>query len=118
LKTRKVAAGVWVPRTQNLTLVTFLSYRYGHGRYRITGCDNGRMSVLPSGTPHSYRAGHERICQREMDVSFSSLIPTALSVPDRASALTGAGRERMLSRFQLDRMVDETLAVYREVRLP
>jgi glycosyltransferase involved in cell wall biosynthesis len=41
-----------------------------------------------------------------------------LSDPDRASALSGAARERMLSRFQLDRMVDETLAVYREVGLP
>jgi hypothetical protein len=36
------------------------------------------MSVFPSGTPHSFVAGHLRICQREMDVSFSSLIPTAL----------------------------------------
>jgi hypothetical protein len=40
-----------------------------------------------------------------------------LSVPDRASALAGAARERMLSMFQLDRMVDETLAVYGEVEL-
>jgi glycosyltransferase involved in cell wall biosynthesis len=45
-------------------------------------------------------------------------IVNLLSVLDRASALGGAGRERMLSRFQLDRMVDETLAVYREVGLP
>jgi glycosyltransferase involved in cell wall biosynthesis len=41
-----------------------------------------------------------------------------LSDPDRAGALGDAARQRLLSRFLLDRMVDETLAVYREVGLP
>jgi glycosyltransferase involved in cell wall biosynthesis len=41
---------------------------------------------------------------------------TELSVsPELASRLGRAGRERVLARFGLDRMVDETLAVYREV---
>ncbi len=37
---------------------------------------------------------------------------------DRAAALGRNARERMMSRFRLDRMVSDTLAVYREVGLP
>jgi len=38
-----------------------------------------------------------------------------LTAPDRGRAMGVAGRERVRERFTVDRMVDETLAVYREV---
>ncbi|MEK6277129.1 MAG: glycosyltransferase [Actinomycetota bacterium] len=41
-----------------------------------------------------------------------------LADPELAGALGRAARDRMLSRFGLERMVDETLGVYREIGLP
>jgi len=38
-----------------------------------------------------------------------------LSAPDRGRAMGAAGRERVKAHFTVDRMVDETLSVYREL---
>jgi glycosyltransferase involved in cell wall biosynthesis len=45
-------------------------------------------------------------------------ITDLLSDRDRAARLGKAAQDRMLARFGLDRMVDETLDVYREIGLP
>lgn len=50
-------------------------------------------------------------------VALASATTDLLSDPALAGRLGKAGRERMMSRFRLDQMVDGTLAVYREVGL-
>lgn len=49
--------------------------------------------------------------------SLARAIIDLLSAPDQANSLAAAARDRMLSRFRLDQMVEGTLAVYREVGL-
>lgn len=59
-----------------------------------------------------------RLAPAHDETALAQAIIDLLSDPDRARDLGDAARERMLSRFGLERMVEETLDVYREVGLP
>jgi len=50
--------------------------------------------------------------------ALAAAIIDLLTDPGRAAALAAAARERMLSRFNREQMIDGTIAVYREVGLP
>jgi glycosyltransferase involved in cell wall biosynthesis len=55
------------------------------------------------------------LVQPERPDLLADALARLLALPDRGRALGAAGRERARTHFTLDRMVDETLAVYREV---
>jgi glycosyltransferase involved in cell wall biosynthesis len=50
--------------------------------------------------------------------AIAAAVGDLLADRERAATLVAAARERMMTRFRLGRMVDETLAVYRELGLP
>jgi glycosyltransferase involved in cell wall biosynthesis len=50
--------------------------------------------------------------------AIAAAVGDLLADRERAAKLAAAARERMMTRFRLGRMVDETLAVYRELGLP
>jgi glycosyltransferase involved in cell wall biosynthesis len=51
----------------------------------------------------------------ENNVSSIATALVTLATGNKACELAAAGREQAHTRFSIDRMVDETLAVYREV---
>lgn len=59
-----------------------------------------------------------RLVPAKEPIALAQGILYLLSDSDRAAALGRAAHERMMSRFRLERMIDETLGVYREVGLP
>ena len=59
-----------------------------------------------------------RLVAAHDEAGLAEAVAELLEDPSRASALGAAAQQRMLERFTFDRMVDETLAVYNEVRLP
>jgi glycosyltransferase involved in cell wall biosynthesis len=58
-----------------------------------------------------------RLVPRQDPGATARAIVDLLADPQRAETLGEAARARMMSRFRLGRMVDETLGVYREVGL-
>jgi glycosyltransferase involved in cell wall biosynthesis len=59
-----------------------------------------------------------RLVPRQDSTALAHAILDLLSDPDRTRALGDAAKDRMMSRFRLQRMVEETLDVYREIGLP
>lgn len=58
-----------------------------------------------------------RLVPRQDADAMAQAIVELFADPDHAEALGRAAKDRMMSRFRLQRMVDETLDVYREVGL-
>lgn len=59
-----------------------------------------------------------RLVPRQDSTAMAQAIVDLLAERDRAEMLGRAAKARMMSRFRLDRMVNETLGVYREIGLP
>jgi glycosyltransferase involved in cell wall biosynthesis len=59
-----------------------------------------------------------RLVPPQDPAALAQAILDLLSDPERAKALAEAAKARMMSRFRLGRMIDETLGVYREIGLP
>jgi D-inositol-3-phosphate glycosyltransferase len=56
-----------------------------------------------------------RLVPPERPDALAGALEAILAAPDRGRAMGAAGRDRVRTHFTLDRMVDQTLAVYREL---
>jgi glycosyltransferase involved in cell wall biosynthesis len=78
------------------------------GRPVVATAHGGALDLVEEG-----RTGY--LVQPERPELLADALARLLALPDRGRALGAAGRERARAEFTLDRMVDGTLAVYREV---
>lgn len=78
------------------------------GRPVVAAAHGGALDIVEDGV-----CG--RLVPPERPDALAEALLGILASPDRGRAMGAAGRERVRTRFTVDRMVDETLAVYREL---
>lgn len=78
------------------------------GRPVVATAHGGALDIVDDGVTG-------RLVPPERPDLLARALAGILAAPDRGRAMGAAGRERVRERFTVDRMVDETLAVYREV---
>jgi glycosyltransferase involved in cell wall biosynthesis len=74
----------------------------------VATAHGGALDVVADGV-----CGH--LVPPERPDALADAILSILEAPDRGRSLGAAGRERVRREFTVDRMVDETIAVYREL---